>query len=169
MVEAVKDVIITEEVLVVSEVIEILEAENAEVLVVEVSGLEKKVVLEAPATLLQEKAASEAKKVLLQEKVVLFQRVLVQKENQVQHKEKKKHQDVLKALVMKNQLDVLLKRQKLGDQGRANALKFQYFKFQIPITYHWNLEFVFWNLLKTVNFILKLDYIINNLERVSYF
>ena len=119
MVEAVKDVTTTEEVLVVSEVIEI-QAENEEVLVAEVSDQEKKVVSEAKEAQLQEKAASEAKKVLLQEKVVLFQKVLVQKENQVRHKEKKEHQDVLKVQVI-NQQVVHLKLLKAEDQEKAKA------------------------------------------------
>ena len=121
MEEAAKDVTITEEVLaVVSEVIEILVVENAEVLVVEVSGLEKKVVLEAKEAQLQKKAASEAKKVLLQEKVVLFQRVLVQKENQVRYKEKKERQDVLKVQAINPQV-VHLKLLKAEDQEKAKA------------------------------------------------
>ena len=116
-----KDATITEEVLVVLEVIEI-QAENEEVLVVEVLDQEKKVVevLETPATQLQEKAVSEVIEMLHQEKVVLFQKVLEQKENQVQHKEKKKHQDDLKVQVI-NQLVVPLKLLKAEDQERVKA------------------------------------------------
>ena len=124
MAEAVKDVTITEEVLaVVSEVIEILVVENAEILVAEVSGQEKRADSEAKEARLQEKAVSEAKEAQVQtdqeEKVVSIA-IVLQRKHQVLFKEKKEHQDVLKVQVI-NQQVVHLKLLKAEDQEKAKA------------------------------------------------
>lgn len=103
MVEAAKDVTITEEVVAEKEE---AQADLAVEVAEEVSVQEKKVVLEAIEVRLQEKAVSEVTEMLLQE------------ENRVLSKEKKEHQDVRKAIT-KDLQDVLLKQLKTEDREKA--------------------------------------------------
>ena len=115
------DVTTTEEVVVA--VLEVKEAvvENAEVQVVAVLNQEKKADSKANEAQLQEKVALEVTEVRLQKKVVLYQRVLEQKENQVHHNEKESHQDVLKVTMTNVRQVVHLKPLKAEDLERAKA------------------------------------------------
>lgn len=125
MVEAAKDVTITEEV--VAEIEEaqadlVVEVQHQEA-VAEVSDQEKKAVSEVTEVRLQEKADLEATEAQRQEKVVLeATEMLLQEENRVRFKEKKEHQDVLKEIPTDRQV-VLLTMLKPEGQEKANALK----------------------------------------------
>ena len=108
MVEAVKDVTITEEVVAEREE---ARADSAVEVVAEVLAQEKKVVSEAIEVHLPEKAVSEVTEMRLQE------------ENRVLFKEKKERQDVLLKAIQTDRQDAHLKRLKTEDREKAKAIK----------------------------------------------
>ena len=116
MVEAVKDVTITEEVVAVNAEAQ-ADLEEEVLVVAEASGQEKKADSEATEMMLQEPNV-----LTDQEETVSIATAPLQKENQVLFKEKAAHRDVLKVQVTSRQV-AHLKLQKAEDQERANPLR----------------------------------------------